>query len=121
MIVAFDLDGCIDAYPREMQSLMQSLRAAGHHVEVVTGVESSEATETTLEEKATYLASLGCGECYDRLVVVAYDPTSLEVAANKVAYLQSIGCHTLVDNTKANAQAATEAGILALVPWGARQ
>lgn len=120
MFIAFDLDGVIDAYPREMQSLMSALKAAGHHVEVVTGVHDDAPSKNALDEKAQYLASIGCGECYDKLVVVAYGDSD-SIAEKKVDYLAPAGCHILVDNTVENAKAATAAGILALVPWGTKQ
>lgn len=121
MFVAFDLDGCVDSYPREMQSLMSALQAAGHHVEVVTGIQDKQPTQQALDEKAQYLASIGCGQCYDKLVVVNYPAGGKDVANNKVDYLVGAGCHVLVDNTIPNAKAATAAGLLALVPWGAKQ
>jgi hypothetical protein len=121
MRVCIDLDGTIDAFPREMQSLMSALQAAGHHVDVVTGVRDAAPSQQAVDEKKQLLRSLGCGQCYDSLVVVQYDPKSLEVADNKVEYLKSVGCAMFIDNNKGNVKAATKAGILSLLPWGAKE
>jgi hypothetical protein len=59
MKVAIDVDGCIDAAPRELQSLCSALIAAGHEVDVVTGNSDSPVTAQDRQEKLNYLNSLG--------------------------------------------------------------
>ena len=119
MLVAVDIDGCADAYPREFQSIMSALRAAGHTVYVVTGSQGPTVTQADLDEKATYLSSLGLGESYDVLTVIG-NPDG-DIADKKVQYLQSVGAHALFDNSVPNLKAATKAGILALCPWGSKE
>jgi hypothetical protein len=99
--------------------MMSALRAAGHVVEVVTGSSGDTVTPEDAASKAQLLASLGMGECYDRLVVVP-GPQS-EVADRKTAYLRSVEASMLIDNRKDNCKAATAAGILALCPWGSKE
>jgi hypothetical protein len=119
VLVAVDLDGTIDAFPRELQSMMSALRAAGHEVEVVSGANTDTVTQSDVDAKAELLASLGCGECYDRLVVLP-GPESA-VAERKTAYLRSVNASMLIDNRKENVKSATDAGILALLPWGSKE
>jgi|SRR5215472_12098444 len=116
MLCAFDLDGCIDAFPREFQSIMSALKAAGHRIVVVTGTADVAATEQVFHEKAEYLASLGCGECYDQLIVVAHP--SEDVADMKADVLEDIEASVLFDNRKKNAK---KAPCLTLVPWQSRK
>ncbi|SRR5258708_28671070 len=118
MLVAADLDGTLDAFPREFQSLLSALRAAGHTVYVVTGVTADVATPEHVAAKQQLLASLGLGQCYERLVVVAA-PDGV-VADRKAAYLTSVGADVLIDNNTHNAGAVAGQGILVLVPWNGR-
>ena len=118
-LFAFDVDGCVDAFPREFQSIMQALRSAGHTVQIVTGTHDVPVTQMDLDEKAQYLDSLGLGECYDRLVVISHP--SGDVSQMKADYLESVGAAALFDNDVKNAQAVTGRGVLALVPWGSKQ
>ena len=115
MLAAFDLDGCIDAFPREMQTIMSSLKSNGHRVVVVTGTADDSASQEVFDEKTAYLLKLGCGECYDQLIVVAH-PTK-NISDMKADVLESIGADVLFDNRKKNAK---EAPCLALVPWQSR-
>ena len=119
MLIACDVDGTADAYPREMQSILQAFRAAGHTVYIVTGVTADAPGEQDAAEKAQYLASLGLGQCYDRLVVIAA-PDGV-VADRKARYLASIGADLVLDNNVHNARAAAGQGILALVPWNSKE
>ena len=119
MKVACDLDNTIDAAPQQMQSLMSALMAAGHRVTVVTGTQSDQATQQDFDDKANYLNSLGCGQSFDDLVVLAAPPGDLANA--KAEFLSANGYHVLIDNDKGNAKAATKAGVpLVLVPWASR-
>jgi|HubBroStandDraft_6_1064221.scaffolds.fasta_scaffold03839_3 hypothetical protein len=119
MIVAVDLDGTADAFPRELQSLMSAMQAAGHTVIVVTGTDTATIDPAEVDGKTQLLASLGMGQCYQTLVVIP-GPED-EVADRKAAYLQSVNASVLIDNRKANCKAATKAGILALCTWGSKQ
>lgn len=115
MLVACDIDGTLAAFPDELGALLQSLRAAGHTVHVVTGTDDSPATTVDCAEKAAYLQSLGCGECWDAIAVLP--PPHAE---NKAAYLQDVGASVLIDNSKDAANAASDV-CLVLVPWQTRK
>lgn len=120
MLVAVDIDGTIDAYPRELQSMMCALQAAGHQVYVLTGMTSDEApTLDDVQTKTTYLAAAGVTDCYDKIIVVSSPDGNVSDA--KARYLVSVGADMLIDNDKSNAKAVTAQGILTLVPWGSRE
>ena len=120
MLVAFDLDGTLDAYPRPLQSMMCALQASGHQVYVLTGMTSDEQpTPDDIAAKVTLLESLGVTDCYDKIIVVS-SPDG-DVSDAKARYLESVGADILIDNDKSNAKAVTAQGILALVPWGTRE
>lgn len=112
MLVAFDIDGTVDAAPPIFLTLMQALRAAGQRVVVVTGCSSSKVEPQDIVDKQTYLQNLGLGEAYDQLVVLA-DPAP----ENKAEWLKLNEADLLVDNSKANAKLAP---CLTLVPWATR-
>ena len=119
MRVAVDLDNTIDTNPKEFQSLMQALRAAGHVVTVLTGTGDEAATQEVWTEKCQYLATLGCGNCWDDMTVIASPggPSSDE----KAKWCNEHGVDILIDNSKENAKAAIAAGVpLVLVPWATR-
>lgn len=119
MLVALDLNGTIDAAPREFQSLMSMLRSCGASIAVVTGNDGPPKPED-YTEKEQYLASLGCGECYDDLVLL--DGTSDEnLAEAKAQWCAHHGVDVLVDNKKANAKAAISCVPLVLVPWASKE
>ena len=119
MKVAVDLDNTIDATPKQFQSLMTALRAAGHLVIVLTGTAEDVASQTVWDEKANYLATLGCGTCWDQMTIVA-SPDG-DGADAKAKWCDDNGVDILIDNSKDNARAATEAGVsLVLVPWATR-
>jgi len=118
MLVAVDIDGAIDAYPRELQSLMSALMAAGHRVHILTATSGDEATEHGAQTKVNYLNNLGMGECWHRLVEVDSD----DVPTAKVNYMTDAGADVFIDNDEANCAAAAKAGIpLVLMPWQSRQ
>jgi len=124
MRVALDLDGSIDAAPRQFQSLMSSLQAAGHTVTVVTGVSDTEVTPQDFVNKANYLNQLGCGQCYDDLVVLAAHPAGEvdDLHDRKAQWLTDNHVHVFVDNSRQNAKSAVAAGVpLVLVPWASRE
>jgi hypothetical protein len=117
-VVCVDLNDTITAYPEQMKLLMESLQAAGHEVHVLSGWEAEHADETALKEKQAQLEELGCGSCYDKLVVVA-DPKN-HVAEQKCNYMRHVGSEILVDNNRKNGKAARKAGFLALRPQGTK-
>lgn len=117
MRAAFDIDGSIDAAPKQFASLMQALKAAGHWVTVLTGSPVDPIPDTIWQEKANYLNELGCGECWDDLVVV-----SAPFDVSKAAWLADNDVDTLIDNDKGNCKAAVAAGVpLVLCPWASRE
>jgi hypothetical protein len=119
MKIAVDLDNTIDATPKEMQSLMSGLMAAGHSVVVLTGTAENTATKDTWDTKAQYLDTLGCSSCWNSLVIVASPDGSGSKA--KAEWCDENGVDILIDNSKENAREATAAGVpLVLVPWASR-
>lgn len=120
MKVCVDIDGCIDSNPREFQSIMSSLKACGHTVVVLTGSQNGAPSAADQKEKAAYLQKLGCGACYDQLVVL--DGTDQDALPQvKADWCKKNNVDVLVDNTKANAKAAQSVVPLVLVPWASRQ
>lgn len=115
MLVAFDIDGTIDAAPNEFQSLMSSIRASGNDVVILTGCSRETVTQDDIETKTQYLQSLGVGNCYDSLVVFSHPP-----AEKKAQWIKENSVDILVDNSKENARAAMQY-CLVLVPWATRK
>jgi hypothetical protein len=122
MRVAVDIDGTLDANPREMQSIMSALVAAGHIVSIVTGTSDGSVTQNDWDNKAAYVASLGCAECWSDLTVVAHGVgNGNDLATQKAQWLVDNGVDVYFDNTVANIKAANKAGIkLCVLPWGSR-
>lgn len=119
--IAVDIDGTVDAAPSEMQGIMSALKAAGHRVSILTGTANPTATQQDFNEKSNYLNSMGCGQCWDSMTVVAHGG-NVNLADAKANWLSSNGVDVLIDNDKDNAKAATKAGVpLVLVPWASRQ
>jgi hypothetical protein len=119
MQVAFDLDNTIDAAPKQMQSLMAALKATGHEVSVVTGSNSMPVTQEDWQEKCNYLNMLGCGACWDKLIVLSH--ANGDIPSIKAKWCDDNGVDMLIDNSKENARAATAIGIpMVLVPWATR-
>lgn len=116
MNVAFDLDGTIDSFPRVFQSLMSALMAAGHHVYVVTGVDSSEVTGDDKTAKQQYLTSLGIGpECYTELVVCPKPHP-----ANKVDQIEELDIDAVFDNKKGTVKKAASHAAAFLL-WNSKE
>lgn len=119
MLIAVDIDGTIDATPDEMRTLMGSLMAAGHVVVVLTGIADDIATQSDFDHKANYLRSLGCGAVWDKMVVLPHARGEIDLM--KAQWCKDNGVDIFIDNDKANARAAIDAGIpLVLVPWASR-
>lgn len=117
-VICVDLNDTITAFPEEMKMLMEAFQAAGHEVHVLSGWEAESAGEEALAQKTQQLKDCGCGDCYDKLVVVA-DPDN-DVAHQKVNYMRHVGSNILVDNNRANGKAARKAGFMALRPQGTK-
>ena len=118
--IAIDVDGTIGATPYQMQEIASALMAAGHRVTVLTGYGDGQVTQAIFDEKANYLNSLGFGQSYNDMTVIANGP-GVDLAAKKADYCVSEGVDILIDNSKANAKAAVAAGVpLVLVPWASR-
>jgi hypothetical protein len=117
---AFDLDNTIDANPSEFQSMMSALQAAGHTVIVLTGTSDPTATQQRWQEKANYLTSIGCGQCWDILVIMSHaGPANLSDL--KAQWLVDNDVSLYADSTMSNAKAANSAGIpLVIVPQGSK-
>lgn len=118
MIAVFDVDGTLDACPREFQSMMSALKAAAHQVHILTGVDNDPPTQQDWDEKCAYLAAMGMAECWDKLILV---PRDRLIAQRKAAYLASVRADVFVDNSEENVAAAAQAGVpLCLLPWQTR-
>ena len=121
MNVAFDLDNTIDAAPKQIQSLMSALMAAGHNIVVLTGTDSPIVTQDEWQAKADYLNSLGCGQCWNQLVVQSHAGPNDPGPVLKASWCRDNDVDVLIDNSKDNARAATAFGVpLVLVPWASR-
>jgi hydroxymethylpyrimidine pyrophosphatase-like HAD family hydrolase len=114
MLVAFDIDGTLDANPPVFLSLMQALRAAGHRVAVLTGCSGPKVTPENIVGKEEYLQKLGFGAAYDQLVVFPDPP-----AERKAEWLKTNKADVLIDNSIENVKAAADY-CLCLVPWQTR-
>jgi putative intracellular protease/amidase len=112
--VAFDIDGTIDSAPADFQSLMEALRAAGNHVVVLTWCSAKKPTKKDRAEKAEYLEHLGCGHCYDKLVVFGDPPHKA-----KAKWCKKHKVDILVDNSVKNAQLASDYCTV-LLPWNTK-
>jgi hypothetical protein len=111
MLICFDLDDTISAAPDFYRALMEGLKAQGCEVHVLTG-SPGPASQEELDVKKAQLESLGCGDCYDKLIVVG-GPED-HVAEEKVNYMTHVGASALIDDRKKNCKAARKAGFLAL-------
>ena len=112
MHLGVDIDGTADADPKNMASLMSSVKAAGHRISILTGGSTTKTpTKEEVQAKADYLKSLGMGSCWDKLVVFPDPP-----AKGKAKWCKKNDVDILIDNSAANAQLASEYCTV-LVPW----
>ena len=111
MLICIDLDQTIGAAPDFYRTLMQGFKAQGCEVHVLTGTPGP-ASQEELDAKKAQLDALGCGGCYDKLVIVSGPEKN--VADEKVSYMTHVGATALVDNLKKNVKAARKAGFVAL-------
>lgn len=113
--IGFDLDGTISAFPREFETLMTALTAAGHHVFVLSGAGEDEPAPGEQEAKVQYLRSLGIGpDCYEELIVVPHPHE------NKARVIQERGIGIFFDNNKQNVKAAAPFAVT-LLCWNSRE
>lgn len=118
MLAAVDLDGTILACPSVVGALMSALHASGWRVVVLTGVaDGSSSDEAGWEAKRAKLKVAGV-TAWDELVLIGAIGDALAEA--KARWCEANGACLLIDNSKANAQAAVQAGVFTLVPWGSR-
>lgn len=113
----FDVDGVIDAFPRQIGTLIAALHAAAHGVFVITGVDADTVTPADVKQKKQFLASIGVGEdTYTDLIV-----TPRPHAENKAKAIEANGIRLMVDNSKPNVKAATKAGCVGLLLWNTKE
>jgi hypothetical protein len=99
--IGFDVDGTIDAFPREIQSMMSAFHAAGFHNIIITGIEGSQVTQADIDAKREYLTGLGISrDLYDDLIVCP-DPHP----QNKLKAVTDNEVGVLFDNDVNNAKA----------------
>ena len=110
----------MNATPAEFLALMTGLRAAAVEVTVLTGTADPVANQDVFDAKAQYLTSLGLGQCWDSMTVIA--ATGDDLSNAKAKWCVDNSCDILIDNDKGNARAAVAAGVaLVLVPWATRE
>lgn len=101
MKIALDLNGTIDSDPVTFESLMSALMAAGHQVVVLTGCSATKPTKKDKKEKKHLLNSIGCGHCYDKLVVFGDPPHKA-----KAKWIAKHHVDLFIDNSVQNVQLA---------------
>lgn len=113
MIVAFDVKGTLDAWPKQLGEIMTALKAAENEIIVLTGVTTPHVAPSDITTAKQYLLKIGITTAmYDRLVVCpAPHPKS------KAAAVKQYGIQVLIDNKEATAKKASKQGALCLVPW----
>lgn|SRR5487761_1185160 len=117
MIVAFDVKGTLDAFPKQFGEMMTALKAADNEVIVLTGVTTPHVTQQDVQLAKQYLSKIGITPAmYDRLVVC---PKPHPVS--KAAAVKQYGIQVLFDNKKATAKAVASEGALCLVPWPTKE
>lgn len=113
---AFDIDGVIDAFPREMATMICALTAAAHRVFIITGADGDTVAASDIEAKREYLVSLGLSpEMYYELIVLPQPH-----AENKAKAIAENDIGVLVDNSKANIKAAA-GKCVALLLWNSKE
>lgn len=117
MIIAFDVKGTLDAWPKQLGEVMTALKAADNQIIVLTGVSAKQVTPDDLRTAKSYLSSVGVTPAmYDRLVICpAPHPQS------KADAVKQYGIQVLFDNKKATAKKVSAEGALALVPWSTKE
>lgn len=116
MLIALDVDGTIDSDPQVFQTLCAALRSAGCQVAVLTGLHGTkQITPADVQGKQEYLRQLGFS-AFDQLAVF---PDNKGLPQAKAQWCKDHGADVLIDNNRANAEAA-QGVCLVLLPWGTR-
>jgi hypothetical protein len=128
MHIAFDLDNTLDTAPNQMQSLMASLKEAGHEISIITGCSSAVPTDQDRIAKAEYLKSLGFASVYRWLIVVGDPPHARKawICKHGLKYPTKDGTEgpgpvdVLYDNSIQNARLGSKHSLV-FVPWNTVQ
>ena len=116
MNIAFDIDGVLSSFPKEMGRTISAYKAAANRVYIITGIEGPTVAKTDLDAKREYLMTLGVGrDMYDELIVCP-EPHP----ANKSLAIQENTIEILFDNDKENIKAAAPYCV-ALLLWNSRE
>jgi hypothetical protein len=118
-IWCFDLHGTLDSDPSRLGAVMRGLRAQGTKVHILTGEASDTPSQAKLDADVALLESLGLGDCWDRIALVAQPDN--RVADLKASYMRHVGASVLVDNLKENVSAARKAGFTAMRFQGGKE
>jgi hypothetical protein len=117
VLIAVDIDGTIDAFPGEFQTILSCLRASGHYVVIISGGDSDPVDQTQLDGRVQQLTALGLADAYDEIVLV---PQPHDEA--KATFCKARQVDVLFDNSKKNAKAyAATCNGPAFVPWQTRK
>jgi hypothetical protein len=112
-----DIDGCISGSPEQFNTILSALKAAGHHVNIVSGDNPKSPSGPTFASKVAYLQSVGVTDCWDQLVVVTGD-----IPAAKAKWCKENNVQIAFDNSIPNAKAMIGVGVpLVVVPWATRE
>lgn len=113
---AFDIDGVIDSFPREMATMISALTAAAHRVFIITGADGETVAPSEVKAKREYLISLGISpEMYYELIVLPQPH-----AENKAKAIAENDIGVLIDNSKENIKAASSKCV-ALLLWNSKE
>jgi hypothetical protein len=114
---AFDVDGVLDAFPRQMGTLIAALTASARHVYLITGIDAETVTKADIEAKQNFITSLGLApEAYYELIVIPQPH-----AENKLKAIEANDVGVLIDNSKENVKTAVQGGCLALLLWNSKE
>jgi hypothetical protein len=120
VIVAFDVKGTLDAWPKQLGEVMTALKASGDVIYILTGISADAVAEDDETACRAYLASVGITPAmFDQLVIVPKPHPS-----NKAAVCVEHHIDVLFDNKKSTAELVTEATggtTLCVVPWATRE
>lgn len=112
-----DIDGVLDAFPRQIGAIMSALTAAAHMVYVITGAAGDTVTQEDVDAKREFLTSVGIGEAMYAELIVVPKPH----AENKAKVIEDNKIGVLIDNSKSNVKAAAKAGCVSLLLWNSKE
>lgn len=93
MKIAFDLDGTLNRYPKQLGVMMHELKNAGHHVIVLTAVPTGE----TKERREEMLRAVGIMPASYHDIVMQPDD-----GRSKGKYCKENGIEVLIDDSEFN-------------------